>query len=53
MDVNSKQSSMRKIIDNIIIFFKSIFKFKIKKIKSEEITEPEVKRLTYTKRTDI
>jgi len=52
MDVNSKQSSMRKIIDKIMIFFKSIFKLKTKKVKSKEIIEPEVKRLTYTKRTD-
>jgi hypothetical protein len=52
MDINPEQSSMRKIIDNITFFFKSIFKFKTKKVKSEEITEPEVKRLTYTKRTD-
>jgi hypothetical protein len=48
MDVNSEQSNMKKILEKIISFFK----FKTKKVKSEEIIEPEVKRLTYTKRTD-
>ncbi len=53
MDVNSKQSNMKKILEKVINFFKSIFKFKPKKVKPEEITELKVKRLTYTKRTDI
>jgi hypothetical protein len=43
---------MRKIIDKIIKFFKSIFKFKTKKIELSSEPEIKVKRLTYTKRTD-
>jgi len=43
---------MKKIKEIFVNFFKLIFKFKTKKVKSEEIIEPEVKRLTYTKRTD-
>jgi hypothetical protein len=52
MDINSKGKNMKKIIDIIVNFFKSIFSKKSKKIETEESIEPEVKRLTYTKRTD-
>jgi hypothetical protein len=52
MDINTKQSIMRKIIDKIIFFFKSIFKFKTKKIEFSNEPEVKVNRLTYTKRTD-
>ncbi len=43
---------MKEIIDIIVNFLKSIFCKKSKKIETEEIIEPKVKRLTYTKRTD-
>lgn len=43
---------MKKIKEMFVNLFNLIFKFKTKKNKSEEIIEPKVKRLTYTKRTD-
>jgi hypothetical protein len=46
-----KKNSMRKIIDKILYFFK--LKIKKESPKIEEVIEPQIKRLTYTKRTDI
>ena len=42
---------MRKVIDKILYFFKLKIKKELPKI--EEVIEPQIKRLTYTKRTDI
>ena len=39
---------MKKIIEKILIFFK----LKSKTTKSEDFISPDIKRLTYTKRTD-
>jgi hypothetical protein len=51
MDIIPKKNSMRKIIDKILYFFK--LKIKKESPKIEEVIEPQIKRLTYTKRTDI
>jgi len=51
MNIITKKSSMRKIIDKILYFFK--LKIKKESPKLEEVIEPQIKRLTYTKRTDI
>lgn len=51
MGVIPKRSTMRKIIDKILYFFK--LKVKEKPPKIEEIIQPQIKRLRYTKRTDI
>ena len=48
MDDISKRINMKKIIEKIVNFFK----LKFKKIKTEDVITPEVKRLTYSKRTD-
>lgn len=50
MDVNSKQSNMKKILEKIISFFK--LKIKKESPKIEEVVQPQIKRLSYTKRTD-
>jgi hypothetical protein len=51
MDIIPKKSNMRKIIEKILYFFK--LKIKKESPKIEEVIEPQIKRLTYTKRTDI
>jgi predicted nucleic-acid-binding Zn-ribbon protein len=53
MDINSKGKNMKKIIDIIVNSFKTIFNKKSRKSETEEVIEPKVKRLTYSKRTDI
>ena len=50
MDVNSEQSNMKKILEKIISFFK--LKIKKEPQKIEEVAQPQIKRLSYTKRTD-
>jgi hypothetical protein len=42
---------MRKIMDKILYFFK--LKIKKEPSKIEEVIQPKIKRLSYTKRTDI
>jgi hypothetical protein len=47
--------TFKTLLNNIINFFKSLFKKKPNKIEiiqSDEPVKPEVKRLVYTKRTD-
>jgi hypothetical protein len=47
--------TFKTLLNNIINFFKSLFKKKTNKIEiiqSDEPVKPEVKRLVYTKRTD-
>ena len=41
---------MRKIMDKILYFFK--LKIKEEPQKIEEVVQPQIKRLSYTKRTD-
>ena len=48
MDDISKRINMKKIIEKIVNFFK----LKFKKIKTEDVITSEIKRLTYSKRTD-
>lgn len=43
---------MKKLLEKILNFVASIFKSKKIKIEEPKIVIPEVKRLTYTKRTD-
>jgi hypothetical protein len=51
MGIIPKRSNMRKIIDKILFLFK--LKIKKESPKIEGIIEPQIKRLSYTKRTDI
>ena len=47
--------TFKTLLNKFINFFKSLFKKKTNKLKtiqSKEPVKPEVKRLTYTKRTD-
>lgn len=53
MDINSKGKNMKKIIDVIVNSFKIVFSKKSEKVNTDKVIEPKVKRLTYTKRTDI
>jgi hypothetical protein len=51
MGIIPKRSTMRKIMNKILYFFK--LKIKEEPQKIEDVIEPQIKRLTYTKRTDI
>ncbi len=51
MGIIPKKSTMRKIMDKILYFFK--LKIKEESPKIEEVIQPKIKRLSYTKRTDI
>jgi len=51
MVIIPKIRNMKKILEKIISFFK--LKIKKESPKIEEVVQPKIKRLSYTKRTDI
>jgi hypothetical protein len=52
MDINPIRKSMKKILEKILNVVTYIFRSKKPKVDEPKIVIPEIKRLTYTKRTD-